>query len=526
MSETESILLNELRRLLNIQNTTTLQEGLKAIAQNNKDSNIKNFINLLSYIIIENRILDDNSLLGFKEIICQKCIEILEENKFDAISIIDKFLNAENDNIKKIMGFSLLLGTKIKLPIVDIFFWILIYNYFYYIKKILSKFGITDFNNNKDFVNRICSYEKDDILKALNNIGNINIKTFLQPDNDHLNYINENTKLDNISTLSGINENNKNEIQQQNLENINDDKKEIFTSTTFNEDINISIKINEEERNKRIFKLINNSIEFEINKKLKENDILNLNYKKINENNNMDINNIIIDNYEIKTDKNLYLFSPISLLINEIKKEIEISDFEIFNKDNHYIELYGKYLIEIINKLNIYIKNGNEEKYIEENKINFGSYNKHFYLCCKFNEDFKDEYYKNINIYKSIRIDNNRNKETKKIKITNNEEIDESQKNNENNRKINSTYSAGRYSKDNYKYKLAYNLENEVRELLVTNKNDELQNLLFIFNLKVPKKNKTTIEFESVTLFFNSFYDNLYGFREIDVCSKNNKKIV
>ena len=222
----------------------------------------------------------------------------------------------------------------------------------------------------------------------------------------------------------------------------------------------------------------------------------------------------------------LYLFSPISLLINDIKKEIEISDFEIFNKDNHYIELYGKYLIEIINKLNIYIKNGNEEKYIEENKINFGSYNKHFYLCCKFNEDFKDEYYKNINIYKSIRIDNNWNKETKKIKITNNEEIDESQKNNENNRKINSTYSAGRYSKDNYKYKLAYNLENEVRELLVTNKNDELQNLLFIFNLKVPKKNKTTIEFESVTLFFNSFYDNLYGFREIDVCSKNNKKIV
>ena len=113
-------------------------------------------------------------------------------------------------------------------------------------------------------------------------------------------------------------------------------------------------------------------------------------------------------------------------------------------------------------------------------------------MCCKLNEEFKDNYYNSINLFKNNIIGNEKNKETNKIKVI--KQLEEEKKEeappkniSKNNKKPFSTYSAGKYSRNNYGHKKAYKLENDIRELIVHNKNNELQNLLFFFNLKIPK---------------------------------------
>ena len=534
MSETENRLLNMIRVFASAPNQAILQDALYALSQENSEK--KFFAKLLTYFIIGNKFLDDNSLL-FKEIICQQLLDVLEHKDYSYIYVLSKFMTVKNENFKKIMNFSMLLYSSIckstQTTRLNILFYILINKYFSYIKDILNGFKITCFNNNKELVYIICKNKLSDLNGELDKkegdftkFLNLEILTI----DEQLDFFNGKFNLDNILTLSSKNENNKNEInEQRNLKSNDNSKINInITNTLLNEEINNKkiIELNED-RTKRIEKLINNSITIKNNEILKEDDILNINYNKINDNSIFNLQNIIIDDYQIKNKENLYLFSPISLLINGIKKNFEINDFEIFNKDNHYIELFGNYLKEIIIKLNDYINNGNEEKYIFENRIKFGRYKKHFYLCCKFNEAFKDEYYKNINIYKNNRISNEKNKETKKIKVIN-EKDEENQKEGvnktKNNNKAISTYSIGRYSLTNDNSRKAHKLENDIKEIIAPNKNNELQNLLFFFNLKIPKKN-LTIEFESATLFFNSFYDSLYGFREIDICSINSQKI-
>ena len=536
MTENETKLLGMIKEFASGSDKAILKDALDELSEN--DSEKKFIAKLLSYIIIENNFLDDNSLF-FKKIICEKFIEILEKKYYDNLSVFTSFLSVEDINFKKIMYFSILLSKELenRMPLnpLNILFLILINEYFGAIKSILRVLNITCFQNNKDLVYLILKNNLDDIDKEIDKKDR-DIKKFLNLKNlnldEHSDFINGKLNLNNILILSSINENDKNDKneinEQQNLESNDNSKKNI--STKLVEDIN-DIKINElkQERTIRIGKLINNSITIKENEKLKEDDKLNNNYNKIILNKEFNEKNIKIDDYEFKNNENLYLLSPISLLINDIKKDFELNDFEIFNKDNHYVELFGNYLKEIIIKLNDYINTGNEENYIIENKIKFGRYNDHFYLCCKLNEEFKDNYYNSINLFKNNIIGNEKNKETNKIKVI--KKLEEEKKEeappkniSKNNKKPFSTYSAGKYSRNNYGHKKAYKLENDIRELIVHNKNNELQNLLFFFNLKIPKKNEE-IEFESVTLFYNSFYDNLYGFREIDVCYKNNEEI-
>ena len=511
MEKTEDILLEKLRIFTNSKSGTTIQEKLYNLTDDeNEQKDKKTFACIISYIIEGNEIIKDE-LLGFKEIICQKFIEILNGGKYESDLLINIFLNVDNEYFEKIMNISWILSLKLNYSIFDILFWILINKYFDNLKKILENIGITGFENKEMFVERIYYNNRTTLKNALKN-NNLDINSFLALDNNYyLKFI------ENNESKESNDENNKNEIkEQQNFESIiEDDKMGIFINEIAKDNKDNIIK----ERKERISKLINKSIIIKLDKNLKEEDdnILNYNYQKINDN-NLKKDNIIIDEYEIKKDKNLYLFSPVSLLINGIKKELQINDFEIFNKNNYYVEVYGNYLKEIIIKLNEYINNGKENEYIEENKIKFGSYHNHFYLCCIFNQKFKDEYYRNKYLNKNSLIDNCNNPETKKIKINNSEEKEKEEEKKE----VKSTYSTAKYSKDNLRNRTAYNLENDVKELIVSNKNDELQNLLFFFNLKVPKKTDT-IEFESVTIFFNTFYNNLYGFREIDLCSKKNK---
>ena len=573
MSENEKALLAKLNSFISNEKTKNIQKGLENLYENKEGEDKKEFINILLYIIEGNNIIKDD-LCGFKDIICQKILDILDENKYGTEFLLKTFSYEDDKNFLKIFAISILLSFKLSLSPFYILFHILIKKQYNELNEILEKNGILGLGSNKLFVERICLNKYEDLMEFSEN-GEEDITKFLKVDNKFFeNYINNN----NSNDKRPINDKtNNNEFKkQQNLKSISDDNNKIIINNIIKENENED-KIIKEKRD-RIFRLINKSIKIKFDKKLtEEDDILKSNYNKVNNNNKWDIKKIMIDNYDIKIDNNLYLFSPISLILNNLKKEFDTNDFEIFNRDNHYVEVFGNYLKEIIIKLNEYINYGEEEKYIKENKIKFGCYNHHFYLCCKFNVEFKNKYYEQKIININSLIDNNENPETKKVIIKSSKEGEErkegvegeegkerkegvegeegkerkegvegeegeegeerkegeereegtnknkSNNNCENNIKEKDTFSTARYSKDNVKNKLACKFENDVREIVVSDKNDELQNLLFFFNLKIPKKHEN-IKLESVTLFYNTIYDNLYGFREIDICSQKKKE--
>ena len=342
-----------------------------------------------------------------------------------------------------------------------------------------------------------------------------------------------------ISKYIGINDNNKKKNysqidktkkkiikmdSQKNSENKYDKKKKIAS--------NANDEIIKNERRNRINQLINSSIKIESNNNYLDDDFLNFNNSNIRQ--TMKIDDIIIDNYDHKEDykkeNKLYLYSPISLIYNNIKNKFDNKDFEIFNSDNYYVEVFGNYLAEIIDKLNDFIINGKEEEYIKENKIKFG-YNpihKHFYLCCKFNEQFKNSYYKSKILNEKCIIDNDKTKNIEIIKIEGkeNDQNDEEKTNSkEENKDIrhNSESSSAQFSKENYINIMSNMLEKDVKEYIWTKNCEDLQNLIFFFNLKLLKTENNDIIFQSVRLSFYKLSENKYGFREIDICFKNKK---
>lgn len=286
----------------------------------------------------------------------------------------------------------------------------------------------------------------------------------------------------------------------------------------------------EEDRINRIKELINNSLSIDYKVILPKNSILASNHLLLEKNNNkMKLEDILIDNYNLKDETKLYLFSPISLVANKIKKNFTKNDFELFNDDNYYIEMFGLYLEEIIQKLNKFINEGKERDYIKNNKIKFALYNNHYYLCCYFNDKFKEEYFdgKNIN-----EIELKKNKEIgDNIHILNIEKINNDKKETSKNITNNisdkndwnkSTFSGVNNAKKNYKYMLAYGLEKKVSNIILDKNSEKLQNMVFFMNLKMPKiNNKEEIKLESVRFSFSKIPNVLYGFREIDICAKN-----
>ena len=88
-----------------------------------------------------------------------------------------------------------------------------------------------------------------------------------------------------------------------------------------------------------------------------------------------------------------------------------------------------------------------------------------------------------------------------------------------------STYSDAQTANKNYRNKLSNAFEKEVNDFICDKDCENLNNILFFFNLKIPRINeKREIIFESVRLSYSENLGNLYGFREIDICMKNKKE--
>ena len=128
-----------------------------------------------------------------------------------------------------------------------------------------------------------------------------------------------------------------------------------------------------------------------------------------------------------------------------------------------------------------------------------------FFKCCSFHFKGKDN-------LKVIKVNDEHPKEFEKKPKKGNGD------------KESSTYSSAKFAKDNYKNKLSNAFENEITEFLFEEGCEGLQNIIFFFNLIMPKNIDDKIEFEFIRLSFSDLISSFYGFREIDICFKNKKE--
>jgi hypothetical protein len=520
----EQDLLNIIKKNLECEKGSNVEEKLKNYVKSKYNTKNIEIFQALQNIVNKDEIID-NDFLGLKITICKIFVNCLNKKDYNQGDLVEELISSKDLKLRKRIKIAFLLSYLTQKSIYQIFFFILNEQKFKLLTKILNYFSACSFNNNKELNDKIDTIDEKEIDNLINKevLSNNDITNLFTSIDELYQYISPENKQKQCDTkFSSKN-------LEKNTNNCNESEK-----TTASSEINQKIKEKEKdmklnkERKERIFRLINESIK--INDKFKD-----LNNNDIFQNDDMeDISekDLSIDDFQIR-DKKIYLFSPIFLIINNLKSEFEKNDFEIFNKDNNYIEVFGNYLEKIIEKLNNFINKGEESEYIEENAIKFGCYKTHYYLCCKFNDQFKMKYYDAQKITESHNwLINNKDKkeEIEVLKIKKNKKKEEllsvsqpKEEKKEDKKEDNISISSAKISIDNQRNVASYNLENEVKEIICDPKNCEsLQNLIFFFNLKILKKDNNKINMKSVVLIFNNKpLGTLYGFREIDICLKN-----
>ena len=540
MEEYENILLEKLKKITSGIKEKTLENKLKALKDKEADKSKKKILNSIISIMEGNKFINENPFLRFKNKICKMLLEIIENTNYNQGYFID--LLTTDKNLEKLIYFSGLISIKFrikkKISPTNILFEIFNKKEFESLKLNIKEFK--DINSNDFFVYLILRNETKKLIDEFNRVNpqnnnnintNINFDSFIKYNNeDFLNYIN-NDMINVIENNNNIDKGDNNEeTKNQNIIIINEDA----NSNIINDDDEKEAK--KAERLGRIKQLINKSVCLPYDAELPEKTIIDSNYKRIdkmNENSSFEMNEILIDNNKFEDLSKLYLFTPIFLVINNLKKDFERNDFEIFNNDNYYFELFGKYLEEIIEKLNGFINEGINKSYIEENKIKIGCYHEHYYLCCKMNDDFKKKYYDN-KIISEENIIENYNNDIKVIRVRKDNKDNankDSEKDSEiknDNSELLSTYSSAKIAKENFRNKVSNTFENKVSQFLLDASSENLQNLVLFFNLKVSKKMVRKFYLNQLDFLLNNqSTNNLYGFREIDICFLNkNERII
>ena len=272
---------------------------------------------------------------------------------------------------------------------------------------------------------------------------------------------------------------------------------------------------------------------FNLKKKWKNEDILKYftpkniekNYKMINDKPSLiNSENIVVDS--LKYDENkLHLFSPEFLISNGLKSQIELNDMEMFNDDNYAVDVFSKYINQIIEKINESINNGDfNTNYIKNNLIKINQLDFLHYISAKLD----------YNIIRGLESQKNNYIKNAFIRLKIGDEYD---------KKIKSENSASKSSiskskLSDYQKKYSEYLESIINEKLIKNIDNKdlisLPNILFMFNLKIPILDKTnnSLMFKSLHLDFfhpekKGINDNYYyGCKEIDAIfqSKSEKE--
>lgn len=532
METIENMLLEEIRKMTSkIKKGNDLGDKLRNLSSKKKE----NFFNLLATLLDGDKIT--NEIKYFKTDFCKLIYDVINEKKYhDNAFFTDKIGSQQNDNFKKIMLMSFMISKAKDIPPLNVMNIILNKKFF----EQMYIFEITNIANNELFIQTILLNDLESLEKGVKE-NEIHYEIFLKLSNTHLlNYINkeEFNVPSNVDKTTYLNNKKESSFNTEKIEKINDtnNKNIIITNEKENNNFIVNFEKNQiidninqkkDERMERFSKLINRSILLKNNELFPESSILDINYKNIhNIKDKVDKSQILIDNYEMNDKTKFYLFSPVSLILNNIKGKFDKNDFELFNSDNYYIQMFGDYLNLIITNLNNYINKGTDYDFIEKNKVKLGCNKTHFYLCCIFNEKFKNHYFDNIKEYETNIKKNNQGKDNLKVIKVNDEHPKEFEKKPKkgNGDKESSTYSSAKFAKDNYKNKLSNAFENEITEFLFEEGCEGLQNIIFFFNLIMPKNIDDKIEFEFIRLSFSDLISSFYGFREIDICFKNKKE--
>ena len=309
------------------------------------------------------------------------------------------------------------------------------------------------------------------------------------------------------------------------------------------------------EYNFNIFSVSNENINY-FGKDLKKNNddffkmfnpnIIGVNTSLIEDKNNTLIEEqITIDDLNYDNDKNkIHLFTPQFLIVNGLKSKFEDSDFQIFNNDNYYVELFGKFLRKIIEELNNSINKKNFiNDFMKNHLIKFHQNINTYYISAKLDKNDKEELNSNAKENKGvnqfIKLEIYQSKYYKKEKVDYNKNCEI--KSDKTNSRSDILSKSMRDSISDEVKKMSDDFENLLNEKLQKNieKNKliALPNIIFLFNLKIPvfNKEKNSIEFKSVYLNYldnknnqnnqNNKKYNKYGFKEIDSVFQNNSTI-
>ena len=580
-------IIDKLSKICENINAGSLSDKMKILINGKNDRNAKDFYSLLGLMINENGFVSNDDLSGYKELICEKILKVLDskDGKYRPEKLFNTFLMEKNNEFNKLLYISYLIGKQKDIYWLFVLFWILKEENLDSLKKL----GIANtIEGNKFFIYLVSQIDINVLKKAKDNkkVKEVNINDFLKNDNDSFaeyffnssrnekkddifkrtnnddnifNENNNNSNNENFGNINIANNNNANngaitEINTDNIGNVinntnnnlgneninkinidigntsedNENNNDIISNILNNEKIIMNEKL-KKERTERIKKLISKTLSIDFSKALPEKPFLKLNYNKMIETKvPIDFNDLLFDVYDNKDETKLHLFSPISLVLNNIKEKFEKSDFEIFNEDNHYIDMFGSYLEEVIDKLNSYINHGTEKDYIDENKIKFGCYRTHYYIICQLTDEFKEKYYKEKSISQKRIIDNNPTNDKiniLKIKSKKSRRFEQFKKDLSDKIGNFSAYSSSKIADENYRNKESYMFKEVLNKFISEKDSEKLQNIILFFNSKIPKINEEDgIKFHSVKLCFDDKPSKLYGFREIDICFKNRKE--
>ena len=232
---------------------------------------------------------------------------------------------------------------------------------------------------------------------------------------------------------------------------------------------------------------------------------------------------IVIDELNYKNNK-IHLFTPRFLIINGLISKYKEDDFEIFNEGNYSVDLFTKFLHNVIDEFNQSVKENKKNDFITKHQVKFHKYKKSHHMSSKL--DFNDKnnlknmnkqvtdknHFIKIKIYKDkkdkkVKKENSYNNNGNNISNNNNDLLN--QKKNDKNTNSDSLSKSKITSNSSMSEAIKYQSDNF--EKLINNKMQEnaknetlkaLPNISFKLNLKIPIYNKqnNSINYESVHL--------------------------
>jgi hypothetical protein len=197
---------------------------------------------------------------------------------------------------------------------------------------------------------------------------------------------------------------------------------------------------------------------------------------------------IVIDKLEYDKNK-IHLFSPGFLIVNGLKSKIECCDLEIFNNDNYGVDIFVKFITEIINNINDSIdKNNFSNDFMSKHLIKLHKMDFNHYISAKLDYDHINELRDSFNKIKETKTNDFIKIKVKDVnKYKNKDDENDIKKNTQ--EEISMSILSNSLLSD-YKKKYSDFFENVINQRLIKNIDKNklifLPNILFMMNLKIP----------------------------------------